>query len=323
MAETLRLVSRALDTDAMSLRDEGAQVRQIVTDAIASLSASFRTLDAESSEQRNLILSLLEPNSEAGETLTIGAFVAEISGVVRELGAVVAAVSSATRRSTEESDALVTELEDVFGVLSQMNAIAFQAHILAINASLEAARAGDAGNAFGIVATEVRRLSVRSQEFNAQLRDQVDRARASLREMRALLSDVATSSEADGERAAVRSEGLLARLAALDVHMKEVLAAIDALTGRINAGVATAVRALQFEDMVTQVLSCSERRIKRVAYVSAVVGRLAKTLPRAESEEAVAHELAIHEAAIERAMGKEIRSPVAQTSVAEGTIELF
>jgi methyl-accepting chemotaxis protein len=320
-AAVLRTLSTLIDEDTGHLRRDLAQARELVRDAIESLATAFRALDVETTEQKDLVQSLLAGAANA-EELTIGAFIVEIGLVVRELGDVMATNAAAGASGTEKMGALVLELEEVFRLLSKMDAIALQAHILAINAQLEAARAGTAGDGFAVVATEVRRLAGSSQELNDALGANVQRARKSIGDTRDLLAEVGRKGETDGTRARQRSELLLARLGDLDAHMKDVLDRVERITQGVQARVATAIRALQFEDMVTQILQSAERRVKRLAYASAVAARLAEALAHTE-DEALAPTLAAHVRALERALAKEIRSPVAQTSVAEGSVELF
>lgn len=54
--------------------------------------------------------------------------------------------------------------QKIGGIISIINEIAFQTNLLAVNASVEAARAGDVGKGFAVVAYEVRNLSQRSRE---------------------------------------------------------------------------------------------------------------------------------------------------------------
>lgn len=75
------------------------------------------------------------------------------------------------QRSNELMDALLTNIQEVqensreiTGIVKEIEDIAFQTNILALNASVEAARAGDAGRGFSVVAGEVRRLASKTTE---------------------------------------------------------------------------------------------------------------------------------------------------------------
>mgnify|MGYP003592225940 CR=1 FL=1 len=72
---------------------------------------------------------------------------------------------------------LVLRLADITSIIDSIQTIASQSSLLALNAKIEAARAGDAGRGFGVVATEVSKLSVMSKES-------AERVKKSLLEMK-------------------------------------------------------------------------------------------------------------------------------------------
>ncbi len=65
---------------------------------------------------------------------------------------------------TDSMDQLSKASEQTLQIIHTIDAIAFQTHLLALNAAVEAARSGEAGAGFGVVAGEVRNLGLRSSQ---------------------------------------------------------------------------------------------------------------------------------------------------------------
>ncbi|HEB57464.1 MAG TPA: methyl-accepting chemotaxis protein [Gammaproteobacteria bacterium] len=110
--------------------------------------------------------------------------------------------------SAETISNLESESEHIGVVLDVITKIAEQTNLLALNAAIEAARAGEQGRGFAVVADEVRSLASRSRESAAEIQNMVESLQAHARQAVSAMKTAGKQAEACSEQVEEAAESL-------------------------------------------------------------------------------------------------------------------
>lgn len=324
-------INQHLTTELKRLQQSQQQIRQLIGEAVQTLGDSFNGLHNESHIQSTIMQQLLKTmddsldaeQADAGvEKITLNKFVKETSSVLNHFVEFMVGSSKQGMDTVTGIDQVADQMNGVFQLLADVKSIADQTNLLALNAAIEAARAGEAGRGFAVVADEVRNLSVRSNQFNDQIRGRVIEAQKAILATRQHVGKTASADMSLVVTSKGRVDQMMSDLQAMEKTVEGMVTEASHVAAQISERTSNAVRSLQFEDIVRQV---SEHTEKRLIVLAQFIQQLDTDLATAGAEHSSEHLSAIRknlQVLVEQTIEGQIK-PAVQETMSEGDIELF
>ncbi|NQD35495.1 methyl-accepting chemotaxis protein [Permianibacter sp. IMCC34836] len=183
MQSNLRQMIKTIHSEAELLQETAQLVNQsskAIIDGTGEQSDSATSMAAAMEE---MIRNIQQIADHAGNAQSISS---ESEQLASSGGQVIMGVVDGMNRiadAVNESSATITALgkssEEIYSIIQVIKSIAEQTNLLALNAAIEAARAGEAGRGFAVVADEVRNLAARTAQSTQEITDMIQRIRSS------------------------------------------------------------------------------------------------------------------------------------------------
>jgi methyl-accepting chemotaxis protein len=302
--------------------EEMERVKTLLREAIDKLIANFGGINAHIQAQRDLAVNIVAGMS--GDQTTQGSvsfseFVKDTSKTMEIFVESTIASSKNAMDLVETMDVINHEVDAVIGILGEIEAIAKQTNLLALNAAIEAARAGEAGRGFAVVADEVRNLSQRTNQFSSLIRGHVETVHGSLGKAHETIYSVAAMDMNFSLQSKQRVQETMTRIEAMNAKMAEAARKIEEHAGGVAGDVNAAVTMLQFQDMTNQLIGHAQTRMR------ALVGANDEAHDALEGKGDVVARLGAVEARVHALGQMDVKqmNPVKQENLASGDIELF
>lgn len=281
-AETLRDEQAAMKARAAEQREDelsriANQFQNTIEEVVGKVSGTAEDVRGASSEMADMASATRDQAQmassatevSAANVSTVAAATEELIASIQEIGRQTSTAREvsqeavgATERSAETVQGLVDAASKIGDVLGLISEIAEQTNLLALNATIEAARAGEAGKGFAVVASEVKALAQQTQRATDDINTHIEGIRKAVGDAAGEMKDIRNVINNVSESATAISAAIEEQSAATQEIVRNVQEASQG-TQQVSTNVATVSESAGKAGSVAQTLLSSANDLSR------------------------------------------------------------
>ncbi|MBV1921675.1 MAG: methyl-accepting chemotaxis protein [Pseudomonadales bacterium] len=256
-------VSRELER----LSADNGRASSTQLESTLGMSRSIREMFDSLSENATNASSAAESASKADDNAKLGQkIVAETVSTIDELAAEVERAGNTIKQ-------LEADTENVGSILGVIQGIAAQTNLLALNAAIEAARAGEQGRGFAVVADEVRSLASRTQESTEEIQSVIEQLQKTARTITVVM-----------DQGQVKAKESVAKAAETGESLRNITVGVDTIM-QMNMHIASATEEQQqtssaIQHSVDEIRGSAESTAEGLAHLADVTQQLVSVSSR-------------------------------------------
>jgi methyl-accepting chemotaxis protein len=328
-AEAWMHTATTLDAVFNDLDNDLNQATDVIKSATDSIAGSLTGLDEASTSQQTVLgemvselVNLTESNNEKHEEQTKGIDnSAEESGVIIE-GFIntIESIQNETKHMSHDFISITEQAQTISISLKSVNEITSQTNLLALNAAIEAARAGEAGRGFAVVADEVRHLSQKTEQFNKQISEDTRKIIDAIKTVSARVDTISKYDLETAHESRKRVDDIWSSITNLNLSVVNKTNTVSEISSGISKHVQTGVISLQFEDIVNQLITHIRDRIYTIKNLSMQLTSCIDTIDDHNAFRAMVGKLQEQSKAAMETIGE---SSLKQQNIDTGSVDLF